>query len=371
MLIWIILAIITGACVIAVLWPLGRQSPRPVVSADARAMYDAQLHDIARDLDRGVISPADAELARAEVARRLIRAARETDPASDVINEVTYRRRRAASAIILSTIPLVALSLYGAKGSPQMPAKPLAGRLSTDPANIDLAVALSRVETHLQLNPTDGRGWEILAPIYLRTGRYDDAARAYANAAIHLGSTMERLVDVGEARVLAASGVVTADARAAFVEAGKLVPLNPKGVYYLAIARDQDGDRAGAIADLKALFASAPPDAGWSEMVSERIAVLEGKPPPPPTGSDAVATLPPAERITAIRGMVDGLAARLAAQGGSAEEWGRLVRARAVLGDKAAAQDALLRARIALAADPAGRASVETIARDSGLEVAP
>jgi cytochrome c-type biogenesis protein CcmH len=69
--------------------------------------------------------------------------------------------------------------------------------------------------------------------------------------------------------------------------------------------------------------------------------------------------------------MVDGLAARLAAQGGSAEEWGRLVRARAVLGDKAAAQDALLRARIALAADPAGRASVETIARDSGLEVAP
>jgi cytochrome c-type biogenesis protein CcmH len=240
-------------------------------------------------LDRSVISHADAELARAEVARRLIRAARETDPASDVINEVTYRRRRAASAIILSTIPLVALSLYGAKGSPQMPAKPLAGRLSTDPANIDLAVALSRVETHLQLNPTDGRGWEILAPIYLRTGRYDDAARAYANAAIHLGSTMERLVDVGEARVLAASGVVTADARAAFVEAGKLGPLNPKGMYYLAIARDQDGDRAGAIADLKALLASAPPDAGWSEMVSERIAVLEGKPPPPPTGSDAVA----------------------------------------------------------------------------------
>ncbi len=52
---------------------------------------------------------------------------------------------------------------------------------------MDMAVALSRVETHLQLNPTDGRGWEVLAPFYMRAGRYDDAARAFANAATHLG----------------------------------------------------------------------------------------------------------------------------------------------------------------------------------------
>lgn len=360
MLIWFVFTLVTGAVMLAVLRPLGRKSVRPIASADARAMYDAQMSDIARDLDRGVIAPADAELARAEVARRLIVASRHADDSVDAVGEATYRRRRAASAIILSTIPLVALSFYGAKGSPHLPAKPLAARLTNDPATMDMAVALTRVENHLQLNPGDGRGWEILAPIYLRTGRYDDAARAYANVAAHLGPTMDRLVDVGEARFLAAGGVVTAEARAAFEEAGRLAPLSPKGRFYLAVAREQAGDKAGAIADLKALMASAPENAGWAPMVADRLAQMEGNPQPSPP-----------DRIAAIRGMVDGLDGRLAAQGGTAEEWGRLVRARAVLGDKALAADALARARKALAADAAGLAGVDAVARDNGVEVRP
>ncbi len=370
MLIWVIFAALLGAAVLVALLPLSRGSMRPVTNADARLMYDAQLADIAQDLSRGVISAADAELARAEVARRLIRAAKDADVAADAVGEATYRRRRAASAIILSTIPLVALSLYVAKGSPLLPAKPLAARLSTDPANMDLAVALTRVENHLQLNPSDGRGWEVLAPIYLRTGRFDDAARAYANVAIHLGPTMDRLVDVGEARVLAASGVVTADARAAFDEARKLAPLNPKGLYYLAIAREQDGDKAGAVADLKSLLAAAPADAGWKPMVEERIAAIEGVP-QAPQGGEAIAALAPQDRMAAIRGMVEGLSVRLAERGGTAEEWGRLVRARAVMGERKLADEALARARAALASDAAGLASVESVARESGLEVRP
>ena len=363
MLIWFIFAIVAGAVMLAVLMPLGRKSVRPIASADARAMYDAQLSDIARDLDRGVIAPVDAELARAEIARRLILASKHSDEKVDTVGEATYRRRRAASAIILSTIPLVALSLYGAKGSPHLPAKPLAARLSADPATMDMAVALTRVENHLQLNPADGKGWEILAPIYLRTGRYDDAARAYANAAIHLGPTMERLVDVGEARFLASGGVVTAEARAAFEEARRIAPLSPKGLFYLAVAREQDGDKAGAATDLKALLQSAPADAGWAPMVAERLAQIEGTPQPAPQM--------PTDRMAAIRGMVDGLAARLAAQGGSAEEWGRLVRARAVLGEKTLAEEALASARKALVADSAGLAGVEAMARESGIEVRP
>jgi cytochrome c-type biogenesis protein CcmH len=371
MLIWIVFALIIGATTLAVLMPLTRKSARPEASADARAMYDAQMGDIERDLDRGVIMPADAELARAEIARRLIRASKDGDASASAVSEATYRRRRAASAIILSTIPLVALTLYGAKGSPKLPALPLAARMSTDPAQMDLAVALTRVENHLQLNPTDGRGWEILAPIYLRTGRYDDAARAYANAAIHLGPTMERMVDVGEARVLAASGVVTADARSAFEEARKRAPLNPKGLFYLAIAREQDGDKAGAVAELKALLATAGPNADWAPVVAERIAQIEGGPPAIPQGGEAIAALAPQERSAVIKGMVEGLSNRLDAQGGSAEEWMRLIRARMVLNEEPLAREALARARKALAADAAALAGIDALARESGLEKRP
>jgi cytochrome c-type biogenesis protein CcmH len=325
------------------------------------------MADIARDVDRGVISGADAELARAEVARRLLRASVEETHVPETLGEATYRRRRVASTIILLTVPLVTLSLYGAKGSPQLPALPLSARMSSDPERMDFAVALARIETHLQLNPGDGRGWEIVAPIYLRAGRYDDAAAAFANAARHLGPTMERLVDVGEARFLAAGGIVTVEARAAFDAAAQLGPLNPKGRYYLALARQQDGDTAGAVADLKALLASAPADANWRDAVAERIARIEGR----PAGAEAIASLPQADQMTAIRGMVEQLATRLDLQGGSAEEWARLIRAQLVLGAREQAAASLRKAQAALAADPTGRGAVERLAREAGIGAAP
>ncbi len=39
---------------------------------------------------------------------------------------------------------------------------------------------MAQVETHLEANPTDGRGWEVLAPVLVKLGRYDDAVRALA-----------------------------------------------------------------------------------------------------------------------------------------------------------------------------------------------
>jgi cytochrome c-type biogenesis protein CcmH len=301
------------------------------------------------------------------VARRLLRAASEETLVPDTVDEATYRRRRVAAGIILSMIPLVALSLYGAKGAPQLPALPLSARLSSDPERIDFAVVLSRIETHLALNPGDGRGWELLAPIYMRAGRYDDAATAFANVARHLGPTMERLVDLGEARALAAGGIVTVEARAALDEAGKLAPINAKGRYYLARAQEQDGDKAGALATLRALLASAPPGAEWAQTVSDRIRHIEGV----PAGAGAVAALGAEDRMAAIRGMVDGLAARLQAQGGTAQEWAQLVRARAVLGDRAAASQALKAGLAQHATDAAGVEQLRAVASEAGVEAAP
>lgn len=364
MLIWVIFAGMLGGAVLAVLWPLGRRDGVALAASDARSLYESQLADIERDLDRGVIAPADAELARAESARRLIRTVRTDQVDSDVIGEATYRRRRVASVIAISMIPLVSLAIYSWRGSPTLPALPLSARLSGDPASMDIAVALARIENHLMLNPSDGRGWELLAPIYMRGGRYDDAVRAYANAAIHLGPTADRLVDLAEARALAASGVVTAEARATLEEARKLGPLNPKGRFYLAVAREQDGDRTGAIQDLKALLASAPEEAPWRVVVQERLARLEGM----PAGGEAIAALPEGERAAAIQGMVEALAQRLDAQGGSADEWLRLLRSQAALGQRDRASDTLRKARAALASDRQAAERIEGVARELGME---
>jgi cytochrome c-type biogenesis protein CcmH len=119
MTLWILLAAMTGGAIAAVLWPLSRRPEHAVKVEDPNTQfYQDQIAEIERDLDRGVLSASEAEAARAEAARRLLRAAERGEGASSAVGEPALRRRRAVSALTLSLVPLVALAVYGVLGSP-------------------------------------------------------------------------------------------------------------------------------------------------------------------------------------------------------------------------------------------------------------
>jgi cytochrome c-type biogenesis protein CcmH len=362
--VWILFALMTGAAVMAVLWPLSRaRSTRGVTSREGeRRFYEDQLVEIDRDQARGMFTAEEAASAKAEAARRLIRSTAANVAPANTLDEPALRRRRAASAVALSTVPLIALAIYGAYGSPGLPAQPLEARLqeTRDIAAIDIDEAVVRIETHLAQNPTDGRGWEVLAPVYMRQGRFEEAAAAYRSALQHLGEETMRLANYGEALVNAQAGMVSADAREAFEAAVSQDDANPKARFYLAQAAEQDGDTAGAVRQYSWLAERAPADAPWLGVVRQRIAALSGDGP-------AAASADSGVDGDAIIGMVSRLEARLRSDGGSAEEWGRLVRSFAVLGQQDRAVVALDEARSALASDEAGRAEVEAVAREVGI----
>jgi cytochrome c-type biogenesis protein CcmH len=363
MLIWIIFAVMTGAAVFALLWPLGRGSAGSFAdAADAKSLYRAQLAEIERDLSRSLIGTPEAEAARAEAGRRLLRAADESaGPAGET--EASLRRRRASSALALSCVPLVALLVYGAYGSPSHPDQPLSARLQTDPTRQDFALSLARIEGHLAANPTDGRGWAVLGPVYLRQQRYDDAARAFANAVSNGQDNADMLAGMGEAQILAAGGVVTSAARESLGAAVKRDAQNARARFFLAIGMEQDGDAAGAIAALRALVKDAQPGASWEPAVSQRLARLEAA-----QSGQAIAALPAPDQMTAIRGMVEGLSQRLKDSGGTLEDWLRLVRSQSVLGDKVQAREALSLARQRLAQDAGALEKLDALAGELGLK---
>ncbi|MDI4658858.1 c-type cytochrome biogenesis protein CcmI [Xanthobacter autotrophicus] len=371
-------ALMTALAALAVLWPLSRARTTQAAREADLAVYRDQLAEIARDAKSGRLPKAEAEAARIEVARRMLAAdaARETtgveDPAR-IIRQAT-RRRRAAAVFALVFVPVFAVGLYGVLGSPRLPGAPLAERLTAAPDRSDVAILVRRVEEHLQKNPNDGAGYEILAPVYLRMGRPEDAARAYAEAIRILGPSAARHSSRGEALVAASDGLVTADAARAFADALALDPNEPRSAYFLGLAAEQDGRGADAARIWGQLLARTPANAPYRPMVAAALARVGGGAPaapvagatgpgtpgpgtsgpgtsgpgmPGPGAADvaAAASLSADERNAMVRGMVDRLAQRLDSAPNDIEGWLRLVRAYGVLGDKDKAAEALAKAR--------------------------
>src|SRR5881227_2692165 len=178
MTLWLLFGLMTAAAIFAVLWPLGRVRAPQTVGNDV-AVYRDQLDEIARDRATGLIGEAEAEAARVEVSRRLIAAA-DTTQAEPVAPGETVRRRVAGLAALLA-VPLIAAGLYLTLGSPELPGQPLASRDTTPLQDRTLDRLVANVESHLENNPEDGRGWEVVGPVYMRIGRFDDAVKARRN----------------------------------------------------------------------------------------------------------------------------------------------------------------------------------------------
>jgi cytochrome c-type biogenesis protein CcmH len=365
---WVLIALLTAAAILAVLIPLGRAPVADDAAAHARRVYRDQLAELERDKADGRINAAEAEAARAEIARRLI--AVESDASKSAPHTGGVGARRVAALVGLIGVPLLSLSIYLGLGAPQLPGAPLAARLEAPASPDDIEALIAKVEEHLAAQPEDGRGWEVIAPVYLRLGRADDAVRAFQNAIRLLGSTAARQTSLGEAILVAENGIVTEDARKAFAAANQLDPAAPGPRFFLALAAEQEGKFSEAAEAWSALLAEAPADAPWRPMVETALArVSPGDDVAPgPTGEDVAAAqdMTAEEQTAMIEGMVSGLAERLESEPNDVEGWLRLIRSYVVLGRATDAADAA-RAALAGVADPAARERVEALIAELGV----
>ncbi len=370
---WLVFALMTAAAVFVVLWPLGRRNAALVAGSEV-AVYEDQLNEIARDRSAGLIGEREAEAARVEVSRRLLAAdAAAPTQSAEAASPAFAWRRRAAALMALIGVPVGAGGLYLALGSPNFADQPLAARVNSPGENRSIDALVAQVEKRLEGEPDDARGWQVIAPIYLRLGRFDDAVKARRNALRLLGASAEREADLGEALVAAADGIVTAEAKAAFDRARTLDPQEAKAQFYLGKSAEQDGKFQEAAAVWRDLIGRAPPGAAWADLVREslhRVDPTEAAPTRSPASADvaAVASLPPEQRSDAIRGMVAQLAERLRRDGSDLDGWLRLVRAYMVLGDREKALDAAGEARRNFGADPDKLRRLDELVKGLGLE---
>lgn len=376
--IWLVIIAMALVAAAALLLPLLRTRTAP----DRRADYDIevyrdQLAELDRDLARGVIGEGEAKAARAEIGRRMLAVSRDE---SGTPAPASLGAARPLAIAAAAAVPALAVALYLGLGSPQIPSLPLSARhagesASAQAAREELTRQVASLAERLQKNTEDLRGWLLLARSLGQLGRHNEAVTAWRQVMRLSGDSVEHSGDYAESLVQAADGVVTPDARAAFERVLAADPLDPRSRFYVGLAQAQAGESHAALQSWTDLLATAPPDAPYLPTVRERIrrtaaeahidpATIKPSPelqrmaeaaqqaPRGPSAADmeAMQRMSPEERQKAIRGMVEGLAARLEAQPDDVEGWRRLGRAWRVLGEREKSAQALAKAA-ALAPD--------------------
>lgn len=343
---WIIIALLTAAVAIVLTYPLMRSRGVSDTHHNGEvAVYRDQLAELQRERESGLIGQTEAEYARAEIGRRLLAAA----SADSEKRAGVSSRHSALASVVTLLLPLTGLCLYLYMGSPNMPDMPLEARLEKPGSDMNLMIA--KAERHLAQNPQDGAGWDVLAPIYLKTMRLGDAEMAYRNAIRLRGENAQRLTGLAETLIAANQGIVIEDARKALETAEKTSPGNPRVGFYLALSLEQAGKTAEARVAFEELLKKSPEGAPWIPLLQAHLQNTGGDPSAParaqapagPTAEDvaAASAMSSQDRQAMVAGMVESLDARLKENPDNFEGWMRLVRSYAMLKNEDKARQAL------------------------------
>ncbi|WP_395672163.1 c-type cytochrome biogenesis protein CcmI [Phenylobacterium sp.] len=334
---WVVAGVIAAAAAGFILLRAARAAS-PVTSAGegddpTAVLYRRQLNEIDELADRGLLADAERRAAHAEAARRLLAAAEAPGQAWDAAAAARYP---VLVAVGLATA--LALALYLLLGSPGTPNQPFAQRLAAWKASdlttlqpAEIAAVLNRLTRERKNDP---ELYRFLAMAEGSANNPGGAIRALRRAVALAPERADLWSLLGEAYAYQA-GDLTDEARAAFAEAIKRDPRIVEPRFYLARAKVLAGDKTG-VAEWRAILADVPPGDERAELIRRAIAEAESMPEAAGAGGGQMAM---------IRGMVDGLAARLKTNPDDPEGWVRLVRAYAVLGDTQSRDATLAQAR--------------------------
>lgn len=389
---------------VAALFLLALRRARAEIAAAADfdlKVYRDQLAEIDRDLTRGTLPPEEADRLRTEVSRRLLDADRHAQQAS--------RKASTAGVTLAATLILALIGssywLYLRLGAPGYPDLPLAARFAmseemranrpsqaemeltaaaTRPAPVqpepEFAELMDRLREAVAERPDDARGLELLAANEARLGNLGEARAAMENLLRIKGNTAtgDDHAALAELMIMAAGGLVSPEAETELTRALTLDARNGTARYYYGLMAAQVGRFDRTFALWRPLLDEGPADAPWIapiraqiEDVAMRAGVqftLPAALPGPDAGAMAAAQdMSTEDRQAMIEGMVAQLGERLATEGGTVEEWARLISSLAVLNRMDDAQEIYAEALTKFEGSPSQQSFLREQALNAGL----
>lgn len=411
--------IVTVLAVLAVSAPLllallrGRAEIAGAESSDLK-VYRDQLSEIDRDRARGTIGAAEAERLRTEVSRRILAADSRAHQGGTSVSG--KGPRRAAAALVLLVLLGGSYALYLQLGAPGYGDLSLGTRIeaaeelrSTRPAQAEAEAAIpetppadapeeytrlvTKLRAAVETRPDDLQGQALLARSEAALGNFR-AAYAAQRRVIELrgaGATASDYADLADMLVLAAGGYVSPEAEAVLDEVMQRDPHNGVARYYGGLMMAQTGRPDSAFRIWDTLLRDSAAGDPWIPAIADQLPELARRagvndytlpqiasaapagdgqmalPGPSSADVEAASEMSEEDRQAMIQGMVDNLSERLASQGGSPDEWARLLTALGVLGQTDRAAAIWTEAQQVFATRPEALATVREGAARAGL----
>jgi len=385
---WVAAAIMAAGTVAALVWPFVR--PREDSGHNSELLvYQDQLAETDRDVERGLLTEEEAQNLRAEITRRM-------DKLPDTEGAGTGRTGTSGGPgidkIAISGVMVVILAgtlgLYLQLGSPGKRDLPFASR-SVAPEGTNAASAAAQTEQGSELNrlannlaqkmqerPDNLEGWMLLGRTYMTLERWGDAAGAFGRAHTLSPRGPDIAASYAEALYMAGGRRFDDQSKSVLQAALRANPRDAKSLFYWGLAQALSDQHKGALQTWVNLRVISPPNAPWLPILSQRmqqsaeagginVATLKPtltprqftRPVPPvasaqpapgtrpergPTQEDvrAAQEMSPEDRMAFIRSMVEGLASRLEDNPNDLAGWRRLARAYRVLGETEKAEKA-------------------------------
>ncbi|MCW9012150.1 MAG: c-type cytochrome biogenesis protein CcmI [Gammaproteobacteria bacterium] len=192
-----------------------------------------QLRELKLDLQNGLMSQDDFEVARQEL---------ETNLALDLSvsnqdQQVGEKSAIPAALFLLVAIPVFSVLIYLQLGQPQAIDHQQVQQLAEDKAPaMSMEQAVVKLEQRLQSEPENAEGWFMLARTYMTMNRYSDAVGAFEKTIELVGEEANLLIRYADALAMTNQGELQGKPREAIEKALQLDPENQQALWFAGIA---------------------------------------------------------------------------------------------------------------------------------------
>lgn len=271
---WILAGLMAIGVLLLLLPPLlRRRGSAAELSRDAvnTAVYREQLRELAEDLAAGTLSRAGYEEACRELEHRVL----EDIPGTSAKPPAGGLAPKTAVAVGVA-LPILAFALYFAVGNVQvMLPGGTAGSDAQSPHGTQveqIRAMVDRLAERMQQEPEDVEGWIMLGRSYSVLERFDDAARAYANAVVRRASDADLLADYADVLAMAQGRSMLGEPEKMVQRALGVDPRNIKSLALAGTAAFERQDYAGAVRLWERILEIAPAESELAQSVRGSIA---------------------------------------------------------------------------------------------------